>query len=221
MTLKTASGTAQESGPPGASIAIFDMGGVLLDWNPRHLYRKLIPDADEMERFLATVTTRQWHEAQDRGGDPAASTRRLVSDHPGHEALIEAFYGRFDEMLDHAFPQMGELVERLHEAGTPLYLLSNAPGFLDPWLRGPAHRRHPFLGHFRDYVVSGHVGCCKPDATIYDLVCRTGGFSPGEAVLIDDNLPNVEGARAFGLKAIHHRSPEETIAALRALGLPA
>ena len=155
------------------------MGGVLLDWNPRHLYRKLIPDPAEMERFLATVTTRQWHEVQDRGGDPAESTRRLMSDHPGQEDLIEAFYGRFDEMLDHAFPQMGELVERLHGAGTPLYLLSNAPGFLDAWLRGPAHRRHPFLGHFRDYVVSGHVGCCKPDATIYDLVCRDRRLSPG------------------------------------------
>ena len=59
------------------------MGGVLLDWNPRHLYRKLIPDPAEMERFLATVTTRQWHEVQDRGGDPAESTRRLVSDYPG------------------------------------------------------------------------------------------------------------------------------------------
>ena len=57
------------------------MGGVLLDWNPRHLYRKLIPDADDMERFLAAVTTRQWHEVQDRGGDPVASTRRLMSDH--------------------------------------------------------------------------------------------------------------------------------------------
>ena len=124
-------------------------------------------------------------------------------------------------MLDHPFPQMADLVERLHATGTPLYLLSNAPGFLDAWLRGPAHRRHPFLGRFRDYVVSGHVGCCKPDATIYDLVCRTGGFCPGEAVLIDDNLPNVEGARAFGMRAVHHRSAEETIAALRELGLPA
>ena len=112
---------------------------------------------------------------------------------PGKEALIEAFYGRFDEMLDHPFPQMADLVERLHGAGTPLYLLSNAPGFLDAWLRGPARRRHPFLGRFRDYVVSGHVGCCKPDAAIYDLVCRTGGFRPDEAVLIDDNLPNVDG----------------------------
>ena len=183
------------------------MGGVLLDWNPRHLYRKLIPDPAEMERFLATVTTRQWHEVQDRGGDPAASTRRLMSDHPGQEALIEAFYGRFDEMLDHSFPQMGELVERLHGAGTPLYLLSNAPGFLDAWLRGPAHRRHPFLGRFRDYVVSGHVGCCKPDATIYDLVCRTGGFRPGEAVLIDAGAEVVIPAGGLPMLLFARESP--------------
>lgn len=200
---------------------VFDLGGVLLDWNPRHLYRKLIPQPDEMERFLATVTTSQWHGTQDQGGDPAEATRRLQAMHPGKEALIEAFYGRFDEMLDHSFPAMADLVERLHRAGTPLYLLSNAPGFLDPWLRGPAHGQHPFLGCFRDYVVSGLVRCSKPDAAIYDLVCQTGGFPPGEAVLIDDNLPNVEGAHAFGMHAVHHRSTDETVAALRALGLPA
>ncbi|HEY6714816.1 MAG TPA: HAD family phosphatase [Reyranella sp.] len=213
--------TAQETGASAPSIVVFDMGGVLLDWNPRHLYRKLIPDPEEMERFLATVTTTQWHGLQDQGGNPAEATRRLTADHPSKEALIEAFYSRFDEMLDHPFPQMADLVERLHGVGTPLYLLSNAPGFLDAWLRGPARHRHPFLGRFRDYVVSGHVGCCKPDATIYDLVCKTGGFRPGEAVLIDDNLPNVEGARAFGMTAVHHRSAGETIATLRELGLPA
>ncbi len=200
---------------------IFDLGGVLLDWNPRHLYRKLIPHPDDMERFLATVTTTQWHGTQDAGGDPAEATRRLKALHPGREALIEAFYGRFDEMCDHAFPAMAALVHRLHGAGTPLYLLSNAPGFLDPWLRGPAHQRHPFLGCFRDYVVSGHIGCSKPDAAIYDLVSRTGGFRPAQAVLVDDNLPNIEGARAVGMHGVHHRSAEVTVAALRALGLPA
>jgi 2-haloacid dehalogenase len=212
---------APQSGLPAASIAVFDMGGVLLDWNPRHLYRKLIADPAEMELFLGGVTTTQWHMQQDHGGDPAEATRRLKAQHPGHAALIEAFYGRFDEMLDHSFPDMGQLVERLHQAGTPLYLLSNAPAFLDAWLRGPAHERHPFLGRFRDYVVSGHVGCSKPEAAIYDLVCRTGGFQPGQAVLIDDNLPNIEGARAFGMHVVHHRSAGETIAALRDLGLPA
>ena len=200
---------------------VFDLGGVLLDWNPRHLYRKLIPNSEEMERFLATVTTLQWHGAQDHGGDPTESTRRLQAEHPGKEALIAAFYDRFDEMLDHPFPEMAALVERLHRAGTPLYLLSNAPGFLDGWVRGPAHGRHPFLGHFRDYVVSGLVGCSKPQPEIYELVCRAGAFRPGEAVFIDDAPANVEGARAFGMTAIHHRSANETLAALRALGLPA
>jgi len=213
--------TAPKTAVPRASIAIFDMGGVLLDWNPRYLYRKLIADADEMERFLSSVTTSEWHVVQDGGGDPDEATRRLTAQHPGKEALIEAFYGRFDEMLEHAFADMAALVERLHEAGTPLYLLSNAPGFLDAWLRGPAQQWHPFLACFRNYVVSGQVRCCKPDAAIYDLVCRTGGFQPGEAVLIDDNLPNVEGARAFGMHAIHHQSADETAAELRALGLPA
>jgi 2-haloacid dehalogenase len=207
--------------PNRPSIVVFDMGGVLLDWNPRHLYRKLIAAPQEMEEFLGTVTTNQWHVVQDRGGDPAEATRQLKAQHPGKEALIEAFYGRFDEMLDHPFPPMAALVERLHGAGTPLYLLSNAPGFLDAWLRGRGQDRHRFLGRFRDYVVSGQVNCCKPDAAIYDLVCRTGGFQPGEAVLIDDALLNVEGARAFGMHAVHHRSADETIAALRALGLPA
>lgn len=212
MTPKTA--------PSQPSVAVFDLGGVLLDWNPRHLYRKLIADPAEMERFLATVTTSTWHGAQDHGGDPAEATRRLQAEYPGQKALIAAFYERFDEMCDHDFPAMAALVERLHTAGTPLYLLSNAPAFMDGWLRGPAQHRHPFLARFRDYVVSGLVGCSKPEAEIFDLTCRRNGFRPADAVFIDDSLPNVAGARAAGMNAIHHRSADETVAGLRALGLP-
>jgi 2-haloacid dehalogenase len=208
-----------EKAPSRPTIAVFDFGGVLVDWNPRHLYRKLIADPAEMERFLAEVTTREWHTAQDHGGDPIEATRRLQAHHPGREALIAAFYDRFDEMNDVVFPEMVALVERLHAGGTPLYLLSNAPDLLDPWLRDRARRRHPFLGLFRDYVVSGRVKCSKPDAAIYDLVCRTGGFAPHDAVFIDDVLANVEGARAIGMTAIHHRSATETAAELRGLGL--
>jgi len=202
-------------------VAVFDFGGVLVDWNPRHLYRRLIGDPAEMERFLAEVTTREWHMMQDHGGDPVQATRRLQALHPGKAALIAAFYERFDEMNDVVFPDMVALVERLHAAGTPLYLLSNAPGLLDPWLRGAARRRHPFLGLFRDYVVSGLVKCSKPDAAIYELACRTGGFAPREAVFIDDVMANVEGARATGMMAIHHTSAAQTAAELRALGLAA
>jgi len=200
---------------------VFDMGGVLIDYNPRHLYRKLIPRTEEMEAFLSNVTTREWHTRQDFDGDPAIATRELQALHPGKESLIAAFYDRFDEMLDHAFTPMGDLVQRLSAAGTPLYLLSNAPGFLDAWLRGPARAKHPFIGCFRDFVVSGFVGCWKPDAAIYELVCRTGGFQPSDAVFIDDVLANVEGARMIGMAGIHHRSADQTAAELRALGLPA
>lgn len=203
------------------SVAVFDFGGVLIDWNPRHLYRQLISDPAEMERFLAEVTTREWHQVQDHGGDPTEATRRLQALHPDKHELIGAFYGRFDEMSAVAFPEMAALVERLHGAGTKLYLLSNAPNLLDPWLRGPARQHHPFLGLFSDYVVSGLVGHSKPDAAIYELICQTGGFEPGSAVFIDDVMANVEGAQAVGMHAVHHRSPDETIRALQALGLPA
>ncbi len=194
---------------------------MLIDWDPRHLYRKLMGDSAEMERFLAEVTTRDWHTPQDHGGDPAEATRRLQALHPGREELIAAFYGRFDEMCAHAIAPMADLVERLHAAGVSLYLLSNAPNFLDPWLRGPARARHPFLGRFRDYVVSGFVGCSKPDAAIYKLVCKVGGFAPEHAVFIDDLAVNIEGARAIGMAGVRHVSPEQTVADLRALGLPA
>ena len=212
---------AQKTTPDRPSIAVFDFGGVLVDWNPRHLYRKLIDKPEEMERFLAEVTTREWHQVQDHGGDTVEATRRLQALHPDKEELIAAFYGRFDEMNDQIFPEMAALVERLHTAGTPLYLLSNAPDILDTWLRGPARRRHPFLGLFQDYIVSGLVKCSKPEAEIYHLACRTGGFQPADAVFVDDLPANVEGARAVGMHAIHHRSAAETAAGLRALGLPA
>jgi 2-haloacid dehalogenase len=203
---------------PKPSVVVFDFGGVLIDWNPRHLYRQLIPDPADMERFLAEVTTREWHQAQDHGADCRQATQALQALHPDKHELIAAFYGRFDEMCAIAFPEMAAVVEKLHAAGTPLYLLSNAPDLLDVWLRGPAAQRHPFLGRFHDFVVSGEVKCSKPDRAIYDLACKVGGFRPEDAVFIDDVISNVDGARAAGWNAIHHRSAAETAAELRALG---
>eukprot|EP01034_Spumella_vulgaris_P010258 gene10258-13016_t len=98
-----------ESALARPSVVVFDMGGVLIDYNPRHLYRKLIPDEAEMEDFLARVTTREWHTRQDYDGDPATATRELQALHPGKEALISAYYDRFDEMLAHTFEPMTAL----------------------------------------------------------------------------------------------------------------
>src|SRR3569833_3358761 len=99
------------------SVAVFDFGGVLIDWNPRQLYRQLISDPVEMERFLAEVTNREWHQVQDHGGDPAEATRRLQALHPDKSELIGAFYNHNNKMSAIAFPEMAALVERLHGAG--------------------------------------------------------------------------------------------------------
>src|SRR3982750_1145375 len=107
-----------EQGPilpsPKPSVAVFDFGGVLIDWNPRHLYRRLISDPADMERFLAEVTTREWHQAQDHGGDFRQATQALQAVHPDKHELIAAFYGRFDEMCAIAFPAMAAGVGKRH-----------------------------------------------------------------------------------------------------------
>jgi 2-haloacid dehalogenase len=202
-------------------VVVFDLGGVLFDWNPEHLYGRLIPDAAERRRFLTDICPRDWHQLQDAGNDPALATTALQAKFPSHAELIGAWYGRFDEMMAPPYPEMVALVGRLQAAGVGLHLLSNAPGFMTEWLAtGKLRAAHPFLAAFGAIVVSGTVGCSKPDRAIYDLTATRGGFAPEEAVFLDDNLPNVDGAKAAGWRAIHHRDPGTTIAALRAMGLP-
>ena len=117
---------------------------------------------------------------------------------------------------------MAALVERLHGAGTKLYLLSNAPNLLDPWLRGPARQRHPVPRPVSATTSSpGLVGHSKPDAAIYELVCRTGGFAPGRRCSSTTSWRTSKAREAIGMHAVHHRSPAETIRALQALGASA
>ena len=154
------------------------------------------------------------------GNDPVRATAALQTKFPSHAELIGAWYGRFDEMLAPPYPEMVALVGRLQAAGIGLHLLSNAPGFMTEWLAtGRLRAAHPFLAAFGAIVVSDTVGCSKPDRAIYDLTAAQGGFAPEEAVFLDDALGNVEGARAAGWRAIHHREPAATIAALREMGL--
>jgi 2-haloacid dehalogenase len=205
--------------PP--QVVVFDLGGVLFDWNPEYLYGRLIPDPAERQRFLTEICPRDWHQLQDAGHDPVRATAALQAKFPAHAELIGAWYGRFDEMLAPPYPEMVALVGRLQAAGIGLHLLSNAPGFMTEWLAsGRLRAAHPFLTAFGAIVVSGSVGCSKPDRAIYDLTATQGGFAPEEAVFLDDTLLNVEGARAAGWQAIHHREPGDTTAALRSMGLP-
>ena len=201
---------------PQRDIAIFDLGGVLLDWNPRHLYRKLFPgDAAGMEQFLATVCTNEWNRCQDAGRPCAEAVRLLTAEHPGKAELIAAYYARFGEMIAGPIYGAVAILTELRARGTPLYFLTNFSAETYP----PAFRRFEFLSWFGGGIVSGDVGALKPDPEIYALLIDRFAIDPHRAVFIDDVAANAEGARPFGIHGIQFRDPASLRAELSELGL--
>jgi 2-haloacid dehalogenase len=199
----------------GISV-IFDLGGVLLDWDPRHLYRKLFPgDEAAMERFLGEICTMSWHLQHDAGRPFAETCAELKREHPGHAALIDAFGERHDEMTAGAIPGTVALLERLAATGVPLYAITNYPAETFPI----AQKKFQFLALFRDVAVSGVERVLKPSAELFNILLRRNNLAPGEAIFIDDSIKNVEAARALGLHAIHFRSAEELEQELAGLGV--
>jgi 2-haloacid dehalogenase len=187
---------------------VFDLGGVLVDWNPRHLYRELIPDEELRERFLAEICPQSWNERQDAGRSVAEATAERIALFPQHADLIAAYYGRWEEMLAGAIEDTVVLLEELAGRGVPLYALTNWSAELFP----VAWRRFGFLRHFRGIVVSGEERLIKPDAAIFRRLCDQHGLTPQSCLFIDDNPANVEAAAALGFAT--HRFTEAS--ALRA-----
>jgi 2-haloacid dehalogenase len=197
------------------SIVIFDLGGVLLDWNPRHLYRKLIPDEAECEHFLAEVCHPEWNVSQDAGRSFAEAEAEAIARHPDKAELIRAWLRRFDEMIPTAIPGTVDILEQLHARGVPLYALTNFSG---ETFR-PTRKRFAFFERFRGIVVSGDEKMLKPEARIYQLLCQRYGVDPQQAVFIDDSFKNVEGARAVGIHGIHFQGPGPLAEELKHLNL--
>jgi len=200
----------------GRSIVVFDLGGVLIDWDPRHLYRKLFADDEAaMEHFLATVCTREWHRHHDAGRSFAESARILKDQHPDKAELIDAFGARQDEMMAGPIAGTVEILKALRDRGTPLYALSNWPaeGF------SMACQRFDFLGWFRGVVISGEVGAIKPQPRIYEALLERFAIDPLSAIFIDDVEANVAAARPFGMHAIHFTNPAALRTELVSLGL--
>jgi 2-haloacid dehalogenase len=200
---------------PGRSIVVFDLGGVLIDWDPRHLYRKLFADAAAMEHFLATVCTHEWHRQHDSGLGMAESVAALKLDHPDHAEMIEAFAARQDEMMAGPIDGAVTILAELKERGRKLYALSNWPAETFP----SARRRFDFLDWFDGIVVSGEVGAIKPEPRIYEALIERFAIPPHSAVFIDDVEANAAAARAFGIHAIRFTTPEALRAELVTLGL--
>ncbi len=198
-----------------ASAVVFDLGGVLIDWDPRNLYRKLIEDADEMEDFLATVCHSAWNLRQDAGWPVAEAAAEAKARHPGKAALIDAYYARWPEMLNGEIDATVAILAELKDQGTPLYALTNWSAETFPH----AQSRFAFLDWFRAIVVSGEVGMIKPDADIYEFLLATHDLTAAETVFIDDKAENVEAARALGFHGIHFTEPRCLRTALGELGV--
>jgi 2-haloacid dehalogenase len=197
-------------------VVIFDFGGVLVDWDPRYLYRKLFAGDDAaMEHFLATVCTSDWNLCQDAGRSFAEATAILAREHPDKRALIEAWGKRFDETMRGAIAGTVEILAALHRVGVPLYGLTNWSAETFPIGR----RRFAFFSWFRGIVVSGEEKLVKPDPRLFRLLLERYAIAPESAVFIDDSARNVAAATMLGLHGIHFTDPPALRRALVSLGL--
>jgi 2-haloacid dehalogenase len=194
---------------------VFDLGGVLIDWDPRYLYRKLLDDEAAVEEFLATVCTPEWNAEQDRGRPFAEGVAELVERHPVHAAAITAYHERWPEMLGGAVGGTVEVLAELRAAGVPVYALTNwsAETF------GIARERFEFLEWFDGVLVSGEERMIKPDPAIFRLLLDRFGLDSGATFYIDDSPANVAAADRLGFDAVRFTSPAQLRRDLEARGL--
>jgi len=191
-------------GKPPVEAVVFDLGGVLIDWNPRYLYRSLFDDEAEMEAFLRDICSPAWNLEQDRGRPFAEAIKLLCAEFPGYASHIAAYFERWHEMLRGPIEGTVEILRELRETGrVRLFALTN-------WSAETFHhaeKRFPFLGWFEGIVVSGREGLVKPDPAFYRLLTDRYALEPGHCLFIDDVERNVEGALAAGMQAVRFESP--------------
>ena len=207
---------AGHAGSGSIDAVVFDLGAVLIDWNPRYLYRRLF-DGDEvaMERFLTEVCTPEWNRRQDAGRTWAEAVESLVAEHPDQADLIRAYRSSWLEMLGGSIDGTVAIFDELRARGVPLFALSNWS--TETWPM--AVERFPFLGGFTDILISGEAGVAKPDPRIYRILIERDRLDPARTVFIDDVPANVEGARAAGFVGIVFTDPDSLRRELVGLGL--
>ena len=202
---------------PAPHAVIFDVGRVLVDWEIRFLYERLIPEGEALDAFLRDVVTPEWHFQHDAGRPFAETSVELSARYPQHAELIEIFGPRFNDTNSAAIPGMPELLAELDSAGVPLFAITNFSGEFFP----PFRIKYPdMFDRFRDIVVSGDEKMMKPDAAIYRLALDRFGLRAGEAVFVDDNADNVAGAAALGIHAILFTGEPALRTELAGLGFP-
>ena len=187
-------------------LIAFDLGGVLIDWDPRYLYRKLFSGDDAaMERFLVEICSPAWNVQQDAGRPLAVATEELVLRYPRQEELIKAFYARWEEMLGGAIEASVEILREVKNLGFPVVALSNWSMETFPLAR----KHYNFLTWFDDMVISGEEKVAKPDPEIYRILLRRTAREAKDCIFIDDSLMNIDAAESLGFVTIHYQSPDQ------------
>ncbi len=201
----------------GIKAIIFDLGGVLIDWNPRYVFdEKYFESEEKREYFFSNICTSDWNEEQDAGRSIVEATQLLVSQYPEWESSIRDYYGRWTDMLKAPIPETVEIFRQLKQSGRyKLYALTN-------WqvsLIDIALVRYNFLHWFDGRVVSGEEKTRKPFPEFYQRLLNRYDLKPSEAVFIDDNARNVKAAEDLGIRSIHFQSPRQLRDQLTEMGL--
>lgn len=187
-------------------VFVFDFGNVLIDWDPRYLYRKLFgSDLQAMENFLREVRFFEWNLEQDAGRPFKEAVAEMCDRFPQYCELIRAYDQRYEESLGGPIWPTVEILRELKDAGYPLYALSNWPAEKYHQVR----HKFPFFDWFDDIVISGEVRLAKPDARIFELLLTRIGRPAGECLFIDDSPKNIAVAQSLGFQTIHFQSSEQ------------
>ena len=194
---------------------VFDLGGVLIDWDPRYVYRPLFDDPADMEEFLGSICTPDWHRAHDLGANITQSCEQLARRHPEHRNMIMVWAERGEQMAAGQFDDTVQVLGDVKATGVRCYALSN----MEPDAFRVRRARFPFMDWFDAYVISGLEGVAKPDRRIFEILLRRHGLRPQACVFIDDKARNVAAARELGLVGLHFSSAARLRQDLSDLGL--
>jgi len=191
--------------PQPIKAIIFDFGNVLLEWNPRYLYRRYFQNEDAMEQFLREVNFMDWNLQQDKGRPFAEGVAALSKEFPHYSDLIQAYHDNWKDSIGDSLLGTIEIIKLLKKAGYLLYGLSNWSAETFPIAR----EKYDFFDLLDEIIISGEVGLVKPEPEIFELTLKRIGRPANECLFIDDALANVEQAQRMGFATIHFQSPQQ------------